>query len=126
MQDSPLLIINGTDLTSNIVVPTYKVESKSIYEEWTDANRVEHHDVIRSRVMGTFTLHFETESDYENFLNLINNNKTSGDYLIATVYDNRINTTVNGNFFWEMDLANNIPLFQRGSYDGIDVTIKEC
>lgn len=120
-----LFNINGTDLTRFIMVPSYKVNEFNIGEEWTDANESDHRDIVRTRVQGSFTLKFHTEDEYWDFMDLVNNNKTSGDYLLVTLFLNNKNKVVSKNIFIDFEAANTLPYFGIKEYSGFDVTIKE-
>lgn len=129
---SALFIINGTDLTSHITVPSYKVSEFPVYEEWKDANKVTHRDVIRYRVQGSFTMYFDTDAEYWDFINLIEENRTLDDYVIATValnnkkdLNNREPKIVTKSFYISFDPVNNGPLYQRKAHEGMEVTIEE-
>lgn len=126
MNEHSLFIVNGVDLTHNITVPSYKVNEFSVSSEWNDANEVRHKDVIRKRVKGSFTVMFDNITDYNNFLQLIDENTTSGDYIIATVFLNNKNRVVTRNFFIDMDPQNEVPFMGRRELDGFDIDIEEC
>lgn len=121
-----LFIVNGVDITQNITVPSYKVNEFSVSSEWNDANEVTHKDVIRKRVKGSFTVLFDNPTDYTNFLQLIDENTTPGDYVIATVYLNNKNRVVTRNFFINMEPQNEMPFMGRKELDGFDIDIEEC
>lgn len=123
-----LFSINGVDFTSFIKVPTYKVNRKDIYEEWTDANHVSHRKRTRGQIEGTLTLLFNEKSDLFNFLNTVNTNKDSGGCYIAPVslYINNENTVVdNLEVFIEMDLPNNLPILNLSENNGFEIGITE-
>ena len=121
-----LFVVNGVDVTTHITVPSYKVLEYTIGEKWTDANEVDHKDVIRKRAKGSFTVLFNDITEYTNFLSLIEDNTTTGDYIIATVYLNNKNTTKTGNFFIEMEPQNEMPFMGCREVEGFDVNIEEC
>ena len=120
-----LFDINGTDFTTFITAPSYKVNSLDVYEEWTDANKITHRDVVRTRVSGGFTLKFETKQEYDSFFTIYNTNKAPGGYITATLFINNLGTSLTKNVFLEMEPANTIPFFGAKSYDGFEVTVRE-
>ena len=123
--ESSLFVVNGVDITRFITVPSYKVNEFSVSSEWTDANEVTHRDVIRKRVKGSFSVLFDNEKDYTDFLKLIDENTTPGDYIIATVFVNNKNRTMTKNFFIDMEPQNEIPFMGHRELDGFDVDIEE-
>lgn len=75
----------ATDISQYINYTTYKVDSEPVYNEWIDANYTTHRDEVRRRIKGSFQLAFVTDTDYNAFLTLLNNNK-SGNLLRIKVY----------------------------------------
>lgn len=120
-----LFVINNVDYTKHITVPSWKVNSFDIYETWEDGNWVTHREKHRSKVKGTFTMYFDDITEFDNFMNALQTQKTSEGYIIATVYVTNLNTTKSGNFYIDCDPANNKPLFDKTRHDGFDVTIEE-
>ena len=120
-------IVNGSDLydlTNYIVVPTYKVNDKTEYTEWTDGDLIIHHDELRKRLEGTFTLLFNNIDEYQNFLSIYNNRLQDG-YISAYVYDNMTRTTRLANVYLDFELANEMPFMGIKEIDGIEITLKE-
>ena len=120
-----LFVVNGVDLTTHIVAPTYIMNELNVYEEWTDANKVNHRDVIRTRVTGSFDVYIDNETDFNTFVNMIEN-KSGGDYITATVYINNKDTTDTRNFFITCELPNIVPMFGRQPIDPISVELEEA
>lgn len=126
-------LVNGTstlDLTNFIVVPTYKVNNKSVYEEWTDGNLITHRDEMRKRVEGSFTLMFTNISDLENFLDFYNDVMNSSSRIDcgsihAYVYMNNEHNYALKEIYMEFELTDDMPFYGVKELDGIEVTIKE-
>lgn len=77
--------IGDIDITPFINEKSYKMDSVPVENKWTDANYAEHVDEVRRRVTGSFDLAFITDEQYNEFITLLNNNK-SGNLLTITVY----------------------------------------
>ena len=122
-----LASINGTDITQYILAESYNVNQKNEFNEWTDANKVNHHDIIRTRVSGEFELQFKIgdETPYNNFVTLIKNNTVSG-VLPITVFVNNINETKAINAFYEY-----LPVMVKNvrsnkMYKSFKLSLEEC
>ena len=81
-----LVKIGTTDITKHIIAESYDVNEEDVYNEWTDANKVKHRDVTRQKIVGTFTLKFNTDKEYAYFVNLIKTSRTAARLLPMTVY----------------------------------------
>lgn len=77
--------IGTTDITPYINEKSYKMDSVPVENKWTDANYTEHVDEVRRRVVGSFDLAFKTDTEYNNFITLLNGAKT-GNLLRIKVY----------------------------------------
>jgi len=121
----PLLVLNNHDYTPCIKAPSWKVNQSPVYEEWTDANHVTHHDVLRRKTKGSFTLFFTDSVGYYQFLEDIQTQTTIGDYVILTVYANNVSSLVTGNFYVTMEIKDQLPFIGTSKYEGIEITIEE-
>ena len=76
-------VVGGVDITKYIIKDTYEINSKPIFESWTDGNFHEHRIYSRSRVSGSFDVIFFDEDNgaYQDFL-----------ALLASATDNRLLT----------------------------------
>lgn len=121
-----LFVIDEIDYTSFIKVPSYKVNALEVYEEWTDANRVTHRDVIRQRVAGGFTMIFDNQTDYLNFLNVIDTKKSVGDgHITGTFYVNNKNVAISVDVFVTCEPANELPILGIKETEGLNIAIEE-
>lgn len=121
-----LFDINGTDYTTFIQAPTYKVNAMEVYEEWTDGNKVNHREVVRQRVQGTFTMIFDNQVDYLAFMQVIDAYKVIGDgSVLGTFYLNNKNTTIQTKVYFNIEPANTLPFLGVKSCEGVQVTIEE-
>lgn len=129
---STLFVLRGNsktlDLTNFIVVPSYTVNDKPMYSEWTDANLRSHREIHRYKAAGSFTLLFTNVDDLTNFLDFYNNNVNddeSGGSILATLYINNTNTKRNARVFIDFDITEQIPILGTGESEGIEVTVEE-
>lgn len=81
-----LVKIGNVDFSRNVLTGTYEVNAYDVYQKWTDANQVEHRDVVRQRVSGSFDLKFLTEEDYASFIETVKANKASDGTLPVSLY----------------------------------------
>ena len=114
------------DITEHIVVPSYKVNRKPQFVEWTDGDHIMHRDIQRYYLEGSFTLFFNDKDDYTSFLDFFNGALVDG-YINAYVYSNTDHqvhlTKVYMDFFDE--LADEMPFMGIKEIDGIEVNIRE-
>lgn len=122
---SALFKIGNKDFTNFITVPGYTVNSKDIYEEYSDGDHKFHRRPIRTRVSGSFQLSFSDKDDYIDFLTTVKNSKTSEGTINATVYVNDLMETKTSVFFIEMEPANIIPFLGIKKTDGLEITLEE-
>ena len=122
-----LASINGTDITQYILSESYNINQKNEYNEWTDANRVNHRDIIRTRISGEFELQFPigNEQLYTDFVTLLSANTASG-VLPITVFVNNINETREINAFYEY-----LPVMVKNVrsnkyYKSFKLSLEEC
>ena len=112
------------DLTEHIIVPSYKVNNKPQYVEWSDGDHIMHRDVQRHYLEGTFTLFFNDKDDYTDFLDFYNGAKVD-DYINAYVYGNNDHTVHLTQVYMDFELADEMPFMGVKEIDGIEVTIRE-
>lgn len=122
---SPLFMIGYNHYTKFIKMPTYKVNQKDEYIERTDANGKVHRDIYRTKISGTFTLMFTDIKDYQQFMNDIRIAKSNEGYIYCTLYVNNISARAYGQFYIEMDPANELPYYGSKQVSGFEVTVTE-
>lgn len=120
-----MFILEGHDYTSNITVPSYKVNKGKEIVEWTDITKTKHKEVVRTRMQGTFNMIFTTVEELDAFIDDIENNLTTGNYIHASFYDNKSRQLVESDYFIDFELQNDRPFYGVKSIDPINVTIEE-
>ena len=123
---SPLFIIAGVlDLTRFIEVPTYRVNLKDGYDEWTDMNKTDHHDINKQKAEGTFSLKFETLEQFQAFLIVMKTYKKQNGSYDCSVYCTNTLSTINAEMYIDFDPANVMPYIGSKDYDSIEVTVNQ-
>lgn len=119
-----LFSIDGLDFTHCIKMGTYEVNKNDVYNEWTDGFGINHHDIYRTRIQGSFEMYFTNESEYYDFLNYVDVNKEAGGYLPVSLFINNKNDWENNvKIFLTMSPKNEIPYLGMGKYNGFTVNI---
>ena len=98
-----LLGIGQKNYTNKIVEGSYKVYKNDVTYDWTDGNNKEHRDLLRTRTEGSFSLKFNTWSEFTTFLSDLQNVKSGTEYTL-TVFAINTNTAVSSTFF--VDIPN--------------------
>lgn len=122
---SELFKIGNNDYTTFITVPSYNVNKNKETVEWTDVTKTKHKEVVRSKLEGSFSMYFENLEDLDNFLDDVENNTTTGNYIHAFVYDNKSRTLVESDYFIDFELQNDRPYFRIKKQDPFTVNIEE-
>lgn len=97
-----LFIVNSKDYSSKVNQRSYNCQRRDVYSEWTDGNWITHRVISRSRIDGSFTMTFLSETDYAGFLSDIAAVKTAGGYCPVTVWVNSDKATASINAFIEI------------------------
>lgn len=122
----PLFIIAGVlDLTPFIEVPTYKVNLRDGYEEWTDMNKTDHHDINSQKAEGTFSVKFETLEQFQTFLIVMKDYKKQNGSYDCSVYCTNTLSAINVEMYIDFDPANVMPYIGAKDYDSIEITVKQ-
>lgn len=83
--------IAGVDCSNYINRQKYDINQRDETESWTDANYRKHTTVIRRRISGTVVLLFQSETEYQFFLNVLDNSADDGywpvDLYVANKHD---------------------------------------
>lgn len=117
------------DFTSNITVPSYKVNEVDISDDWEDGNKKKHKNIVRTQVKGNFTMKFFDIPSFNHFFEVLNANKiatgdNSGAVLINAYVQNK-NIVKSFYAFISADPADTLPLIGNTDYEGFDVSIEE-
>lgn len=113
------------DFTKCIKASTYKVNSKDVYNEWTDGNYKVHRDVVRSKVEGTFSLYFQTVEKEQEFFDTLNSLTGTGGHTPVSVYVNNHHEIRDIEVFIEIDPTNEKPFMGLSEYEGFELKLTE-
>lgn len=122
---SSLFKIGDNDYTRFITVPSYKVNREKEIEEWTDVTKTKHKEIVRTCVKGDFTMYFDDIDELYAFLDDIENNTTTGNYIHAFVYEQKRRELVESDYFIDFSLQNDKPYYKVKSHSGFTVSIEE-
>ena len=121
-----LFIVGGVlDLTEYITVPSYKVNLRDVYEEWTDNNKTTHQDVVAKKVQGSFSVHFETLEEYLTFIATMKELKKQNRAYDCSVYCNDMLEAYNIEMFIDYDPPNVMPYIGIKDYDAIEIEVSQ-
>lgn len=121
-----LFKIGETNFTSFITVPSYKVNKNDVYMSWTDANHKQHRFLTRRQVSGSFSMLFDSVTDYNLFLSTIESKKNREGYIPnCRVYCNNTNTVENVDLFIDFEVADILPVIGTSDNESFEVTITE-
>ena len=86
-----IFYISSTDCSTNVIADgTYDVIWEELYDSITDANGTKHKNVYNHKIRGKFDMFFPTLDDYDDFLALIEANKTTGDTIPVVITCNNV------------------------------------
>lgn len=122
---SVLFKIGDNDYTQFITVPSYKVNREKEEVEWVDVTKTKHKEIVRTRVVGDFSMWFDDIDDLYRFLDDIENNTTTGNFIHAFVYEQKRRELVESDFFINFTLINDKPFFKVKSHSPFTVSIEE-
>jgi hypothetical protein len=120
-----MFMIGDNDYTKYITVPSYKVNKNPITTEWTDVLKTKHQEVVRTRIEGTFSMLFDDPVELDKFLDDVENNMTTGNYIHLKVYENKRRDLIESDFFIEFELQNDRPYFRIKTHETFEVQIEE-
>lgn len=120
-----LVIINGTDISEHILADSYNVNEENRYEQWEDANGVLHRILLRSRVKGSFSMKFKTETAYNTFVELLNTSKRVDGSIMCSVYVNNMAGFKAGDYFYTLTATMRRSIDTGKKYSKVQFKIEE-
>ena len=122
-----LFQLNSKDYTRKIRQGTYTINSYDSYTEWTDANYKLHRNIVRSQILGSFTMYFGNQSEYQTFLDDIESSKVQpGVTRVGLWSNNRHEWHGNIEVFIDFTPAREQKIIGEAWFPELKVTIKEC
>lgn len=121
-----LFIVDSTmDLTSYIVVPSYKVNLVDGYDDWKDMNKTDHRDTNSRKAQGSFSLQFPTLEEYQAFIIVMKDSKKSNGSYDCSVFCNNTLSCINVEMYIDFDPPNIMPYIGAKTVDDIEVTVNQ-
>lgn len=122
---SALFKIGSVDYTMYIPVPKYSVNIIPKFKEWTDVNYTLHRAKTRYKVEGKFTLKFRSVEEYRSFIARLKEHTVDDGSTTATLYCNNTLATKQGQFFFDFEPSNSLPVIGMQEDEGFEVTVTE-
>ena len=91
------------DMTASVDVQNYGLNREDVYQSWTDGNWTDHRDVVRTRIRGSVTLGFRSETASHNFLAALTSVQQADGTVKLCAYVNNVQTVCS--FFAFVDTA---------------------
>ena len=120
-----MFIINGTDYTNHIMVPSYKVQSEPVTETWEDVRYRTHADLKRWKVRGSFKIFFDDISELQSFLAALENARGVDNFTDATLYDNYKMQKHTSKYFFKISLVQDYVYYGNKKHDGYEIQVEE-
>ena len=114
-----LFYIDETDLTEFVDTRKYSMNREDEIDTWTDANRKVHGLVVRQKVVGEITLLFTNITQYNDFVDVVNQSKTAeGKYPVGVHVNNSQTTDVIENFNAFIEFSTKV-VYATETYDTV-------
>ena len=121
-----LFTLGYKDYTRNILLPTYTINLEPVSETWTDANGRLHSTTFRTKISGSFTMQFDSLTDYYNFMQELQAVRSDEEnyYTVSSLYiTNRNYLATNVDMIINMTPVLNPKA--RGGIEALTVTLEE-
>ena len=119
------LKIGSQDVTSYCDIQNFDINKNAVYTSWTDGNKVEHREIVRTRIEGTVKVGFRYQEDLQRFYNALSASLQPGGYYSVTAYIQNTAETVTFNAFIETSAESKFDLLNRRFWKAIELEIKE-
>ena len=117
--------IGSTDLSAFADIQNFNINQDDVFQDWTDGNWIDHRDVVRQRITGSFQLGFKRSADWTAFLALIAAEKLTAGYFPVTVYVNNLGAPRTINAFLDLKAAAKWDLLNERFWKVVTVTLTE-
>lgn len=123
---SPIFFkLGSTDLSPAADIQNWKVDQVDVYQEWTDGNWIDHREIVRQRIEGSFQLGFKTESAWTDFTTLLAAAKNAAGYYTLQIYVNNLASSETVNAFLEISAANKWDLVNSRFWRVVSVKLQQ-
>lgn len=123
---SPIFFkLGSTDLSPAADIQNWNVNQVDVWQEWTDGNWIDHREIVRQRVEGSFKLGFKTAAAWNDFTALLDAARNVAGYYALQVYVNNTASTETVDAFLEISAANKWDLVNSRFWRVVDVKLTE-
>ena len=119
------LQIGAVDITEHINIQDYEMIKEDMYNDWTDANGVEHRSFYRTRITGEATAGFASGADFSSLMSLLASAKNSEGYYSVTAYIQNTGTTETFSAYIETEGSSKWDLLNTREWHEIPLKITE-
>ena len=114
-----------TDFSSAVDPQDFDVNLVEVYDTWTDANWIEHRDIIRTRIQGRLVLGYASAADFAAAVSAISTALSANGYASCTLYCNNDGTTHTGDCYLTIDGAGQWDLTNTRQWQTLTVEVFE-
>lgn len=82
--------IGDKDYSDKVLMDTYDMNQIDIFTSWEDANGITHRDVYRKKIKGQFDMKISKLSEYQEFLNDVQNCRNVDNYVSCVLAVNNL------------------------------------
>lgn len=82
--------IGDKDYSDKVLMDTYDMNQIDIFTSWEDANGITHRDVYRKKIKGQFDMKISKLSEYQEFLNDVQNYRNVDNYVSCVLAVNNL------------------------------------
>lgn len=82
--------IGDKDYSDKVLMDTYDMNQIDIFTSWEDANGITHRDVYRKKIRGQFDMKISKLSEYQEFLNDVQNYRNVDNYVSCVLAVNNL------------------------------------
>lgn len=117
--------IGTTDLTDYADIQNFNINKQDVFQEWTDGNWIDHRDIVRTRIAGSFQLGFKDSADWSAFLALLTSQKDEAGYYPVTTYVNNTGAAETINAFLDIQVAGKWNLVNNRFWQTVTVNLTQ-
>ena len=113
------------DMTGYADIQNLALNREDVFQSWTDGNWTDHRDVVRTRIRGTVTLGFRSETTYHSFLSGLAGAKLADGTVRLQAYVNNVQTVCSFYAFVDTAGAGRWDLVHARQWQTLTLTVTE-
>lgn len=117
--------ISDKDYSDHVIAGTYKINTRTEYDEFLDAAKIKHKRILREKAAGSFNMFFRTEEEYLAFKNTLDQAKSSEETYPVSVTVNDTGEQRECNAFIDYELTRNRDASWRDYFEVFTVNLEE-